>query len=109
MNPAIHATIIAATQQEAVKEKVEDKLREARALGASSAAIFDPADEAEQKLLDAAISSGNVVRTLDGRVYLNERAVSDRQEGQGYMALLIILVIGSVIASVAVLATRAGG
>jgi hypothetical protein len=109
VNPAIHAAIIAATQQEAVKEKVEDKLREARALGASSAAIFDPADEAEQKLLDAAISSGNVVRTLDGRVYLNERAVSDRQEGQGYMALLIILVIASVIASVAVLATRAGG
>ena len=46
---------------------------------------------------------------MDGRLYLNERALSERKEGQGYMALLILLVIGSVIASVAVLALRSGG
>ena len=105
MNPAIHAAIIAATQQEAVKEKIEDKLREAGALGASSAIMFDPADKTEQKLLEAAIGAGKVVRTADGRVYLNERAVADFQEGQGFMALLILLVVGSIIASVVVLVT----
>ena len=109
MNPAIHAAIIAATQQEAVKEKIEGKLREAKAVGPSSAIAFMPADEAERKLLDAAISTGNVVRTSDGRVYLNERAAAERNEGQGFMALMILLVVGSVIASVAVLLSRAGG
>ncbi len=108
MNPAIHAAIIAATQQEAVKEKIEDKLREARALGLSSAIAFAPADDAERKLLDAALSTGNVVRTTDGRVYLNERAVADRQEGQGFTALLVMLVIGSLIASGIALAIAAG-
>jgi hypothetical protein len=108
VNPAIHAAIIAATQQEAIKEKVEDKLREEKALGPSSAIAFAPTDDAERKLLDAALSTGNVVRTTDGRVYLNERAVADRQEGQGYMALLIVLVIGSLIASGVALAIAGG-
>ncbi len=107
MNPAIHAAIIAATQQEAVKEKIEDRLREAKALGPSSAIEFTPADEAERKLLDAALGTGNVVRTNDGRVYLNERAVADRNEGQKYTALLVMLVIGSLIASGVALAIAA--
>ena len=109
MNPAIHAAIIAATQQEAVKEKIENKLREAGALGTSSAIAFAPADEADRKLLEAALGTGNVVRTSDGRVYLNERAVADRQEGQGFTALLLLLVIASVLASFAVLLSRLGG
>ena len=109
MNPAIHAAIIAATQQEAVKEKIEDKLREAKALGASTAIAFAPADDAERKLLEAALSTGNVVRTNDGRVYLSERAVAERQEGQGFAALLIILVAVSIIASGVALAGTAGG
>ncbi len=108
MNPAIHAAIIAATQQEAVKEKIEDRLRVEKAVGPSSAIAFVPADDAERKLLDAALSTGNVVRTNDGRVYLNERAVADRNEGQGFMALLIMLGIGSLIASGVALAIAAG-
>jgi hypothetical protein len=109
MNPAIHAAIIAATQQEAVREKVESKLRNAKALDPSSAILFAPADKAEQKLLNAAVGTGNVVRTNDGRVYLDERAVADRRQGKGFKALLITLAIGSLIASVAVLAARVGG
>jgi len=108
VNPAIHAAIIAATQQEAVKEKVEDKLREASALGPSTAIAFVPADDAERKLLDAALSTGNVVRTSDGRVYLSERAVADRNEGQGFAALIIILVAVSLIASGVALAIASG-
>jgi hypothetical protein len=40
-----------------------------------------------------------VVKTVDGRFYLNERAVADRKDSQGYMALLMILIAGSIIAS----------
>ena len=104
MNPALHAAIIAASQQEAIEEKIETRLRETGALGPSSAITFAPADEAERKLLDAALSTGNVVRSSDGRVYLSERAVADRKEGQGFMALLITLILASLIASGAALA-----
>jgi len=108
VNPAIRAAIIAATQQEAVKEKVEDRLREGKALGPSSAIQFALADDSERRLLEAALSTGNVVRTNDGLVYLNERAVADRNEGQGFKVLLMVLVIGSLIASGVALAIAAG-
>ena len=103
MNPAIHAAIIAASNQEAIKDQVEERLRAAKALGSSSAIAFVPANEAEQKLLDAALASGNVVRTSSGLYYLNERAVAERNEGQGFMALLIALVAVSLIATGAAL------
>jgi hypothetical protein len=104
MNPAIHAAIVAASQQEAIEEKVEIRLKAANALGPSTAIAFAPADEQEQKLLEAALATGNVVRTNDGKFYLNERAAADRKEGQGFMALLIGLVVASLIASGAALA-----
>ncbi len=104
MNPALHAAIIAASNQEAIEEKIETRLREAKAFGSSSAIAFEPADDAEQKLLEAALGTGNVVRTADGRIYLSERAVADRKEGQGFMALLIVLIAASIIATGAALA-----
>ena len=102
MNPAIHAAIIASN--EAVEETVEDRLRAAKALGHSSAIPIVPANDEEQKLLDAALAGGNVVRTSNGLFYLSERAVADRNEGQGFMALLIVLVLMSLIATGAALA-----
>jgi hypothetical protein len=104
VNPAVHAAIIAASNQEAIEEKIEARLRAAKALGPSSSIAFTPADEAETKLLEAALSTGNVVRTIDGRIFLNERAVADQKEGQGFMALLITLIVASLIASGAALA-----
>ena len=53
--------------------------------------------------------AGTVKRTADGRFYLHEQAVADRKEGRGFMAVLILITIASVIASVAVLAASAGG
>ena len=47
--------------------------------------------------------------TLNGRFYLNERAVSERNEGHGFMALLILVVVGSIIASLVVLVSGTGG
>jgi hypothetical protein len=108
INPAITTALLAAGQDKHSKEFIASKLREAKALGSSTAIALD-LDEKQRKLLDQAIADGSVVKTLDGRFYLNERAVSERNEGQGFMALLIVLVIGSIIASLAVLVSRAGG
>ena len=108
VNPAITAALIAASHQEEMEQKVEGRLKEARALSPGSAVALELKDK-EQALLDQALASGTVKRTADGRLYLNERAIADRTEGQGFMALLILLAVASVIASVAVLAARAGG
>ncbi len=103
-NPAL----MAALQNKESEDFLQKRLKAAEALGASSA-IPLALDEKQQKLLDQAIGQGTVIRTVDGRFYLNERAVNERKEGQKYMALLILLIAGSVIASVAILASRANG
>ena len=77
---------------------------QAKALRAVQCDRVVPDGRDRAKLLEAALATGNVVRTSDGRVYLNERAVADRKEGQGFMALLIILIVASLIASGAALA-----
>jgi hypothetical protein len=108
MNPAIHAAIMAATHQEEIEQKIEGRLKKAGALSRGSAVALELKDK-EQELLNQALASGTVQRTEDGRFYLNERIIAERKEGQGFMALLIILAVVSVIASVAVLAARSGG
>ena len=99
MNPAIMVAIMAATQQQEQEDKAEARLREAKALGASSAIDFAPANEAEQQWLDKALATGVVVRTASGRVYLSERRLADRREGTGFTVLLVMLVVMSLIAS----------
>jgi hypothetical protein len=108
INPAVTAALLAASQDEESEEFIQKKLREANAEGSSSAIRLE-LNEKQEKYLDKALETGTVVKTVDGRLYLNERALSERKEGQGYMALLILLVIGSVIASVAILTLRSGG
>jgi hypothetical protein len=103
-NPAITAALVKAASREEIEEKIEARLKKANAVTAASA-IELKLEEKQQKLLDEAIEAGGVVKTVDGRVYLNERAVAERKEGQGFMALLILLVVGSVLASVVVLAS----
>ena len=107
VNPAITAALIAASQQEDVEQKIEGRLKKAGALSRGSAIALELKDK-EQRLLDQAVASGAVQRTEDGRVYLNERVIADRKEGQGFMALLIILVAASIIASGAMLLVSAG-
>ena len=107
VNPGITAALMAASRQEDVQEKVEGRLKKAGAISPASAIDLKLKDK-EQQLLDQALAGGTVKRTDDGRLYLDERVIADRNEGQGFMALLILLVVASVIASVAVLAARAG-
>jgi len=108
INAGVTAAILAASQDPDSEEFIQTHLRQAKAQGATAAIPLELSDK-QQKLLDKALAGGTVVKTVDGRFYLNERAVSDQREGNGFMALLILLVIGSVIASVAILAERAGG
>ncbi len=108
VNPAITAVLIAASREEEVKEKIEGRLKKARAMSPASAIALE-LDGKQQELLDQAVASGTVKRTADGRSYLDEMAIADRKEGQGFMVLLIMLVIASVIASAAVLAAQTGG
>ncbi|MDP9422599.1 MAG: hypothetical protein M3Q19_07175 [Pseudomonadota bacterium] len=107
VNPAVTAALVAASRQEEVEAKVEGRLKKARAFSPASAIALE-LKEKEQQLLDQALASGTVKRTDDGRLYLNERVIADRKEGQGFMALLILLAIASVVASLAVLADSAG-
>jgi len=107
-NPTVMAALRASAQGNGDDDFLQSKLRAADAVGTSSAVSL-AIDEKQQKLLDRAIEQGTVVKTFDGRFYLNERAVTDRKEGQGYMVLLILLMIASALASVVALAKRAGG
>jgi hypothetical protein len=106
-NPAITAAIIAASRQQEVKEAIEGRLTKAKATGPSSAIPLE-LDSKEKELLDQALAEGMVKTTSDGRYYLNERAIADRKEGQGFMVVLILLVVASIMASGIVLATMAG-
>ena len=99
MNPAINAALIAAAAKQASDEGIEAKLREAGAVDVTHATAFAPDNDTEQQLLDQAIARGTIARTADGRVYLDERAIADRKQGQGFMVLVILLIAASLIAS----------
>ena len=102
-NPAITAALIAASRQQEVKEAIEGRLQKAKATGPSSAIPLD-LEEKERELLDQALAEGTVKDTGDGRYYVNEKAIADRKEGQGFAIILILLVVASVMASGIVLA-----
>jgi len=106
-NPAITAALIAASRQQEVEEAIEGRLGKAKATGPSSAISLD-LEGKEKELLDQALAAGSVKTTNDGRYYLNERASADRKEGQGFMVVLILLVIASIMASGIVLMKTAG-
>ena len=108
MNPAITAALIAASRQEEVQEKIEGKLKKAKAISIARAIALD-LDHKQQPLLDQALAEGTVKQTADGRYYLNEQAIADRTEGQGFKALLIILIALSIIGSGVALVASAGG
>ena len=108
MNPAITAALIAASREEEVKEKIERRLEKAQASSPGRAIALE-LNEGELELLDQAPASGTVKQSADGRFYLHEQAIADRNVGHGFMALLILLAVASVIASVAVLVARSGG
>lgn len=99
MSPAINAALLAAASKQASEASIEAKLRAQGATDTTSAIGFDPAEKLQRQLLEKAIATGTVVRTADGRVYLDERAIADRKQGQGFMVAVILLIAASLIAS----------
>ena len=106
-NPAITAAILAASRQQEVKEAIEGRLTKAKATGPSSAVPLDVTGK-EKELLDQAVAEGIVNITSQGRYYLNERAIADRTEGQGFMVVLILLIAASIVDSGIVLVKMDG-
>ena len=106
-NPAITAALIAASRQQEVEEAIEGRLKKANATMPSRAIALD-LDGKEKELLDQALAAGTVKTTGDQRYYLNEMAIADRKEGQGFLVLLIVLAAFSIIASGFALVKAAG-
>lgn len=100
MSAAVHIALMAAHQ---AQKDIATRLTAAKAIDPASAIMHQPSDEAEQAQLDEALGLGIVVRRGDGRIYLNQRAVSERNEGMAYGLLLTLLALGSVAASIAAL------
>lgn len=106
MNAAVHIALMAAHK---ANQGIVERLTAAKAVNPSSAIMHEPSDAAEQAQLDEALGLGLVLRRADGRIFLNQRAVSERNEGIGYGLLLALLALGSVAASVAALLKFATG
>jgi hypothetical protein len=98
MNPAITAALMAAAHEEEIEKEIIGRLRDAKAIGPSSAVALE-LDGDKQQYLDEAIASHIITKIDDGRYYLSERAAADRKESQGFMVLLVMLIAGSAIAS----------
>lgn len=104
MNPALTTALIAAAQDETPDPVA--RLTKAGATNAS-AAVAIAASPAETKLIDQAIARGLIQRRGDGRLFVNRRAVDERNARLGYRLLVAALVGLSMMASaVALLATR---
>ncbi|HVF37904.1 MAG TPA: hypothetical protein VNA29_08200 [Sphingomicrobium sp.] len=99
INPAITVAVLASAKREEFRKKVEGKLKKSGALGSASAVDLEPKDDAERQLIDEALANGTLVKTRHGLFYLNERAVAERKEGQGFLTIVILLVTASLIAS----------
>lgn len=96
----IPVTIITAA---AGRAKVEDRLRAAGAITPERAIDLTPEGDDELSGLDEAIGLGRIVRSANGRLFLNPAAVANTS-GEGVFALLLfLLVAASVVVSVVVL------
>ena len=106
MNAAIHVALMAAHKAD---KGIVERLTDAKAVDPSSAIMHRPSDATEQAQLDEAIGLGLVLRRADGRIFLNQRAVRERNEGISYGLLLALMALASVAASVAALIKFATG
>lgn len=98
MSAATNIALLAAARQ-AGSESIEARLRAAGALDSGTAIAFEPANATEQTLLDQGLASCVFGRNADGQIYLSERALADRNHSQGWIALVVLLLIGSILAS----------
>jgi hypothetical protein len=98
----------AAMQKEAARQAVIKQLRD---YGATSAqmpgSVEVGSDEAQEALADL-LAKGEVREARAGLYYLDATKVKEAKPGNGFVALLAILIVLSFTASLIVLAVRAG-
>ena len=98
----------AAAHKESAKQAIIKQLREAGATAAQMPGSVEvDSDEAQEALADL-LAKGEVREARAGLYYLDETKVKEAKPGSGFLALLIILVLVSVMASVVALAASAG-
>jgi hypothetical protein len=99
MNPAINAALIAAAAQgQSAQQALVKQLTEAKAFGPSSAVPLTPTNAAEEKALTELVGL-MTVRPYSGRYYLDRDRQKEREAQQGWIALVILLAIASLLAS----------
>ena len=101
MNPAITAALLAAQQSE--RPSPINWLTKAGAVNSGKAIAIDSSTPAEAKLIDQAIAKGLIQRRADGRLFVNARAVEERNARIGYQLSLGLLIGLSIVASVVAL------
>ena len=105
MNPAINVALLAsAANRQTAQQAVVQKLTAAKALEPSAAVRLD-VDGAEASALTELVGLA-VVRPLGaGRYYLDRERQKERAAQQGWVAVGLLLAIGSVMVSVIALTT----
>jgi len=98
MNAAITAALLAAQQSEAPSPV--DRLTKAGALSSATAIAVEPANAAETKLIDQGIADGLIQRRADGHLFVNARALDERNARIGYQLGIGLLITLSIFASV---------
>jgi len=94
----------AAVQKQAARQKIIKQLQGAGATSTQMPGSLEvETDEAQEALADL-LAKGEVREARAGLFYLDEAKVKEAQSGNGFVALLVILIVVSVTASVIALA-----
>lgn len=107
MNPAITAAIISASQQQASGTALLAQLKKAGATSPAKAIAPDLSAKGADKVLAKLIADG-IIRTANGRVFLDRDRFAERQAGARNAALVLIAFLLSAGASLVALLVRAG-
>ena len=99
--------ITAATEKETATQAILKRLREAGATNAVMPASLE-INEQNRAALDDLLAAGTVREVRSGLYYAEEATKKETAAGSGFVALLAILIIISVVASLIALATTAG-
>src|SRR5437868_9440649 len=98
----------AAAQKQAARQKIIKQLRDTGATSPQMPGSVEvESDEAQEALADL-LAKGELREARAGLYYLDETKVKETKPGSGFVALLVILIITSVMASVIALASRSG-
>jgi hypothetical protein len=99
MSTAINAALIAAAAQgQSAQQAILKQLTDAKAFGPSSAVPLAPNDAAQEKALTELLGL-MTVRPWNGGYYLDRDRQKEREQQQGWIALVILVVIASVVAT----------